>query len=87
MSRFRLLSEVQWSLIASMLPSRTGRQGRPFSDAARWSRRSSAGFGAGSPGVICPEVFAAWQTVWTWHRHMAADDLTSAKLVRTFAVR
>jgi hypothetical protein len=32
-SRFRLLSDAQWSLIADLLPVRTGRQGRPFRDA------------------------------------------------------
>jgi hypothetical protein len=33
MSRFRLLSDAQWSLIADLLPVRTDRQGRPFRDA------------------------------------------------------
>jgi hypothetical protein len=33
MSRFRLLSDAQWSLIVSMLPLPTGRRGRPFADA------------------------------------------------------
>ena len=32
MSRFQMLSEIQWELIAPMLPARTGRQGRPFAD-------------------------------------------------------
>lgn len=33
MSRFQILSDAQWALIAPMLPARTGRQGRPFADA------------------------------------------------------
>jgi transposase len=33
MSRFRLLSDGQWELIADLLTRRTGRQGRPFADA------------------------------------------------------
>ena len=33
MSRFQMLSDAQWELIAPMLPTRTGRAGRPFSDA------------------------------------------------------
>jgi transposase len=33
MSRFQLLSDAQWSLIADLLPARTGKQGRPFRDA------------------------------------------------------
>ncbi|WP_036318058.1 transposase, partial [Micrococcus luteus] len=33
MSRFQMLSDTQWELIAPMLPTRTGRAGRPFADA------------------------------------------------------
>ncbi|QZH69452.1 hypothetical protein K6L26_30430 (plasmid) [Mycolicibacterium farcinogenes] len=33
MSRFQLLSDVQWSLIEDLLPARTGKKGRPFRDA------------------------------------------------------
>ena len=33
MSRFRMLSDAQWSLIEPMLPRPTGRPGRKFSDA------------------------------------------------------
>ena len=33
MSRFRLLSDAQWSVIEDMLPRPTGRPGRKFSDA------------------------------------------------------
>ncbi|MQA07213.1 MAG: IS5/IS1182 family transposase, partial [Pseudonocardiaceae bacterium] len=33
MSRFQLLSDDQWVLIEDLLPVRTGKQGRPFSDA------------------------------------------------------
>ncbi|MCZ6937599.1 transposase, partial [Micrococcus luteus] len=33
MSRFQMLSDAQWELIAPMLPTRTGRAGRPFADA------------------------------------------------------
>mgnify|MGYP003464236655 CR=1 FL=1 len=33
MSRFQLLSDAQWSLIAPFLPSSVGKPGRPFSDA------------------------------------------------------
>ena len=33
MSRHQMLSDAQWELIAPMLPARTGRAGRPFTDA------------------------------------------------------
>ncbi|MEU0515916.1 transposase [Amycolatopsis sp. NPDC006125] len=32
-SRFPMLSDEQWALIEDLLPTRTGRPGRPFSDA------------------------------------------------------
>jgi transposase len=72
-----LLSDAQWSLIASMLPSPTGRHGRPFSDARitveaiiyRYRYR----YRCGIAWRDVPQVFGPWQTVWTWHRRMAAD--------------
>ncbi|RLZ02552.1 IS5/IS1182 family transposase, partial [Kocuria tytonicola] len=33
MSRFQVLSDAQWSLIAQLLPRPTGKPGRKFSDA------------------------------------------------------
>jgi putative transposase len=72
-SRFGLLSDVQWSLIASMLPSRTGRQGRPFADARAMVEAIIYRYRCGIAWRDLPEVFGPWQTVWTWHRRMAAD--------------
>jgi putative transposase len=72
-SRFRLLSDVQWSLIASMLPVRTGRQGRPFADARTMVEAIIYRYRCGIAWRDLPEVFGPWQTVWTWHRRMAAD--------------
>jgi transposase len=68
-----LLSDAQWSLIASLLPSRTGRQGRPFSDARTMVEAIIYRYRCGIAWRDLPEVFGAWQTVWTWHRRMAAD--------------
>jgi transposase len=73
MSRFRLLSDAQWSLIASMLPERTGRQGRPFSDARKMVEAIIYRYRCGIAWRDLPAVFGPWQTVWTWHRRMAAD--------------
>src|SRR5436305_14712329 len=73
MSRFRLLSDAQWSLIAPLLPSRTGRQGRPFSDARTMVEAIIYRYRCGIAWRDLPEVFGPWQTVWSWHRRMAAD--------------
>ena len=73
MSRFQLLSDDQWALIAPFLPSRTGRQGRPFSDARMIVEGIIYRYRCGIAWRDLPEVFGPWQTVWTWHRRVAAD--------------
>lgn len=73
MSRFQLLSDVQWSLIDSMLPRPTGRKGRPFSDARMMLEGIIYRYRCGIAWRDLPEVFGPWQTVWTWHHRMATD--------------
>lgn len=68
-----MLSDGQWSLIASMLPVSTGRRGRPFSDARTMVEAIVYRYRCGLAWRDLPEVFGPWQTVWTWHRRMAAD--------------
>ena len=65
-----MLSDGQWSLIASMLP---GRRGRPFSDARTMVEAIIYRYRCGIAWRDLPEVFVLWQTVWTWHRRMAAE--------------
>jgi transposase len=84
-SRFRLLSDVQWSLIAPLLPSRTGRQGRPFSDARTVVEAIVYRYRCGIAWRDLPKVFGPWQTVWTWHRRMAADGTWDEVLARLTA--
>jgi putative transposase len=80
MSRFRLLSDAQWSLIASLLPVPTGRPGRPFSDARTMVEAIVYRYRCGIAWRDLPVVFGPWQTVWTWHRRMAADGTWDAVL-------
>ncbi|UOQ91012.1 IS5 family transposase [Agromyces endophyticus] len=83
MSRFRVLSDVQWSLIEDMLPRPTGQKGRPFSDARAMVEAIIYRYRCGIAWRDLPEVFGPWQTVWTWHRRMATDgtwDEVLAKL-------
>lgn len=49
-----LLTDTQWSLIEELLPSRTGKKGRPFGTPAKSSKQSSTGIGAELPGETCP---------------------------------
>lgn len=73
MSRFHILSDAQWELIAPMLPTRTGRQGRPFSDARMMVEAIICRYRCGIAWRDLPKVFGPWQTVWTWHRRMAEE--------------
>ena len=73
MSRFQVLSDEHWSLIADLLPVRTGRRGRPFADARLMVEAIVYRYRCGIAWRDLPEVFGPWQTVWTWHRRMAAD--------------
>lgn len=81
-----MLSDAQWSLIEGLLPRPTGRRGRPFADARQAVEGIVYRYRCGIAWRDVPEVFGPWQTLWTWHRRMAADgtwdrvlsELTSA---------
>lgn len=81
-----MLSDAQWSLIEGLLPRPTGRRGRPFADARQVVEGIVYRYRCGIAWRDVPEVFGPWQTLWTWHRRMAADgtwdrvlsELTSA---------
>jgi putative transposase len=82
MSRFQTLSDSQWSLIEDALPRPTGRKGRPFSDARTMVEAIVYRYRTGIAWRDLPSVFGAWQTVWTWHRRMAADGTWDTVLAR-----
>jgi transposase len=84
-SRFQLLSDAQWSLIADLLPARTGKQGRPFRDARQVVEGIIYRYRCGIAWRDVPEVFGPWQTIWTWHRRMSADGTWDAVLARLLA--
>jgi putative transposase len=73
MSRFQSLSDAQWPLIEDALPRRTGRPGRPFADAQTMVEGVIYHYRCGIAWRDLPEVFGPWQTVWRWHRMLAAD--------------
>jgi transposase len=85
MSRFQLLSDAQWSLIAELLPSRTGKRGKPFRDANQVIEGIIYRYRCGIARRDVPEVFGPWQTIWTWHRRMSADGTWDRVLVRLLA--
>lgn len=82
MSRFQLLSDEQWALIEDLLPMRTGRRGRPFSDARAMVEGIIYRYRCGLAWRDVPAVFGKWQTIWTWHRRMAAEGTWDVALRR-----
>ena len=72
-SRFQLLSDAQWDLVAEFLPGPTGRKGRPFADARLMVEGIVYRYRCGIAWRDLPAVFGPWQTVWRWHRRMAGD--------------
>jgi putative transposase len=85
MSRFQVLSDEQWLLIESMLPGPTGRKGRPFADARLMVEAIVYRYRCGIAWRDLPAVYGPWQTVWTWHRRMAADGTWDAVLAKLTA--
>ena len=61
MSRFQMLSDTQWELIAPMLPTRTGRAGRPFADARAMVEAIIYRYRCGIAWRDLPEVYGPWQ--------------------------
>lgn len=85
MSRFQALSDGQWALIEDMLPRRTGKKGRPFSDARLMVEAIVYRYRTGIAWRDLPEVFGPWQTVWTWHHRIAVAGIWDEVLAKLTA--
>ena len=85
MTRFQLLSDEQWALIEDLLPARTHRQGRPFADARSMVEGIIYRYRCGIAWRDVPAVFGPWQTIWTWHRRLAATGAWDVLLSRLVA--
>ena len=75
MSRFQLLSDDQWALIADLMPGPTGKKGRPFADARTMVEGIIYRYRCGIAWRDLPEVFGPWQTVWQWAVSSFVDTL------------
>jgi len=84
-SRFQLLTDAQWELIAPSLPGPTGRKGRPFADARLMIEGIIYRYRCGIPWRDLPTIYGPWQTVWRWHRRMAGDGTWDQTLARLAA--
>ncbi|WP_199906019.1 transposase [Corynebacterium yudongzhengii] len=68
-----MLSDAQWEMVEELLPRRTGRKGRPFSDPRQMLEAILYRLRAGIARRDLPACFGSWQTVYTWHNRMAKD--------------
>ena len=73
MSRDRVLTEAQWTLIEPLLPSSKGRRSRPFRDHRQVLEGIVFRYRTGCPWRDLPERFGPWQTVWKRHARFSKD--------------
>ncbi|WP_306996201.1 transposase [Amycolatopsis thermophila] len=57
-----MLSDEQWALIKDLLPARTGRPGRPFSDPRAMAEGIIYRYRCGIAWRNLPAMFGPWQT-------------------------
>ncbi|WP_329195134.1 IS5 family transposase [Streptomyces sp. NBC_01435] len=73
MSRHAWLNDRQWDRIQPLLPSGTGRRGRPWADHRRIVEAIVFRYRTGIPWRDLPARFGSWKTVWARYRRWAAD--------------
>ena len=73
MSRTRVLSDRQWELIESYMPSCDGRRGRRFRDHRLVVEGIIYRYRTGIAWRDLPAEFGPWQAVWKRHRRFAGD--------------
>lgn len=73
-NRHQVLTDQQWQKIEPLLPSSTGRRGRPFRNSRQVVEGIIFRYRTGMAWRDLPrEQFGPWQTVWKRHRRYAAD--------------
>lgn len=73
-SRYQVLTDQQWQKIEPLLPTSTGRRGRPFRNSRQIVEGIIFRYRTGIAWRDLPrEQFGPWQTVWKRHRRYAAD--------------
>ena len=72
-SRYSVLTDAQWELIAPFMPDSAGKAGRPFKEHRLVVEGIIYRYRAGIPWRDLPEHFGSWKTVWKRHRRYAGD--------------
>ena len=84
--RFRVFTDAQWERIAPLLPSNTGRRGRPFTNDRQIVEAIAYRYRVGIPWRDLPrDQFGPWQTVWKRHRRYAGDGTWDRVLAQILA--
>ena len=73
MSRTQVLTDSQWDLISTLMPSSDGKQGKPFRDHRQVVEGIIYRYRTGIAWRDLPAEFGPWQTVWKRHRRLAGD--------------
>ncbi|WP_208928742.1 transposase, partial [Streptomyces rapamycinicus] len=73
MPRNARLTDRQWDRSQPLLPSSTGRRGRPWADHRCIVEAIAYRYRTGIPWRDLPAGFESWKTVWASHRRWAAD--------------
>ncbi|WP_369796667.1 IS5 family transposase [Cellulomonas sp. URHE0023] len=86
MTRFQVLTDEQWERIEPLLPSNTGKVGRPFGDHRTVVEGIAYRYRTGIPWRDLPrEAFGPWQTVWKRHKKFADDGTWDRVLAQLLA--
>ena len=73
MSRSAVLSDAQWELIETLMPSSDGKRGNRFGDHRTILEGIVYPFRTGIAWRDVPERFGPWQTVWKRHHRFSGD--------------
>jgi transposase len=73
MVRDGVFSDDFWAVVEPVLPSSSGRRGRPWNDHRRTLEGIAWRYRTGTPWRDLPVEFGAWQTVWERHFRWSQD--------------
>jgi putative transposase len=77
-TRYALISDELWAVIEPVLPSGSGRRGRPWADHRRVLEGIIWRYRVGAPWRDLPCQFGPFQTVWKRHHRWSLDGTYAA---------
>jgi putative transposase len=83
--RLGVVSDEFWEIVAAVIPSREGKQGRPNRDHRLLLEGIAWRYRAGCPWRDLPADFGPWQTVWKRHHGWSLDGTYDAMFAAVMA--